>query len=351
MTRPRILLVAGEPSGDRWGARLARELNTSAELEGTGSIMMADAGVSLFARSDEFNALGPLQSLGKLGTHVRLMRNIVDRCATGRYQAAVLIDYPGFNLRLAARLKRLGMPVMLYVAPQLWAWGNPKTSRVLKAVDRIAAILPFEVAFFRTLQVEVDYVGHPALDEDDYGRQFDREDGLVGLAPGARSGERKRMLPTMIATADVLSDMNRNFRFEIATRARLGNCPIPEQNPDTLLETAVGMLTKSGTYSLEVALAGVPTCVMYKLDALTYQIMKRRVNIDHIAMANILLQRKAVPEFVQNQATPQAMAEALQDRIERREEADGLAAELQRTLGGPGASARVAEMSMELANR
>ena len=347
MTRPRILVVAGEPSGDRWGSYLARELNPHADLEGTGSAMMAAAGVNLFARSEDFNALGPLQSLARLGTHVQLMRKIVSRCKTGRYSAAVLIDYPGFNLRLAARLKEMGLPVLLYVAPQLWAWGNPRMKGVLCTLDRIAAILPFEPSFFRGLGVDVDFVGHPALDAEDIGPTETCESGLLGLAPGAREGERRRMLPVMVATANLMRARDPGLKFEVAVTS--GSVSHATRDGDELRRRASGILTKSGTYSLEVALTGVPSCVMYKLDSLSYQVMKRRVGIERIAMANILLERDVVPEFIQNDAQPRAMAEAMHSQMNRKSESLEVARELREVLGGSGASAAVAQMTMELA--
>lgn len=201
----RILISAGEPSGDAHGGALALALDRQLHgvaLEGCGGARMAAAGVDILAPIEQLSAMGFVDVLSAIPRHIRLYRELIGRARTGRYQLAILIDYPGFHLRLGEALRRLGVPVLYYVAPQLWAWRPGRILRMRRAVTRLAVILPFEQSWFASRGIDTRFVGHPLMDRAASaipgpvpGPQVYTGQRVLGIFPGSRAGEVARHWP------------------------------------------------------------------------------------------------------------------------------------------------------------
>jgi lipid-A-disaccharide synthase len=288
----------------------------------------------------------------------------------------VLIDYPDFNLRLAKSAKRLGIPVFYYISPQLWAWRQGRVKKVDRYVDRMAVVFPFEPDFYQRHGVEVSFVGHPLLDVMDPPRPkeevktelgFDPSQPLLGLLPGSRMSEIKAHLPLMLESARRLNAGRPNgVSLAVAQADSLGSgelTPFLELGPKDvklvaghthdLQNAADVILTASGTATLETALMLTPMVVIYRLKLLSYQIFRRMVKIEHVAMANLIAGEEVVPELLQNDARPDNIVTEL-NRIldspeDRRRMVEGLTL-IRKKLGGQGASLRAARLLLETIN-
>ena len=366
---PVILLLAGEPSGDLHGAALARSLRQKwprARLFGLGGERMAAAGVECMAGLEELAVMGFAEVARHLGFFWRLMGRVRGALQRQAVDLVIPIDYPGFNLRVASHARAAGIPVLYYIAPQVWAWRPSRARRLARDTDHVAVILPFEVEFLREAGARVTFVGHPLLElgrrvpeRTDYCRAhgLDPERPLLALFPGSRRQELDRHLELFEATARRLA------------RARPGLQPVVARAPGLpldayadvaatvvddgmeLLHHARAAVVKSGTSTVEAALAGVPFATAYRTHPLTFALARRLVRVDHIAMANLIAGRRVVPELVQHDATParleRELLPLLDDTEERRAMVAGLA-EVRRALGSAGAARRVAGIAESL---
>jgi lipid-A-disaccharide synthase len=301
---------------------------------------------------------------------LRTLNRLVDAARAGGIDAAVLIDFWGFNARLGRRLARLGIPVVYYVSPQIWAW-RPGRLRTMKEIaSRVLVIFPFEEQLYRDGGVPVSFVGHPLIDLAAPSRsraEFLEATGLsparrtVALLPGSRTGEVRRILPGLLGAADLIADAVPDVQFVIARAPGVdaalfapaaGRVAVVGGDADTVLASADLVLTASGTATVQAALHDTPMVVVYRLPALDYQLGRRLVKIDTFAMVNLIAGERLVPELIQDAFTPAAVAaEAIAiltdaDRAARMRA--GLAAVRQK-LGGPGASARAAEVILQIA--
>lgn len=332
---PLVFLVAGEPSGDVLGARLMSGLRAEAggavRFAGIGGEAMAAEGLASLFPIDDLAVMGFVEVLPKLPLILRRMREVERAVREARPDVVVTIDAPGFNLRLARRLRPLGVPLVHYVAPQLWAWNPGRAKRLAGVFDRILALFEFETGFFAQLGIETVAVGHPAIEAPppvagDLRRTLSIADGapVLLMLPGSRQGLVRRMLPVYGAAA-----------ARIAARFPGLVCVLPAV-PSTagLLRAAVGgwgvaahvvaepaqrraafalasaAVTISGTSTLELGLAGVPMVVAYRANALSAFLARRLVRIPHVALPNLVLGRGAVPELLQEACTPGAIADA-----------------------------------------
>ena len=352
----RIYLVAGEDSGDLHAGNLLKELRaTEPELEarGMGGDVMAEAGCQLVAHVREGNFMGFAEVVRNLGTIRELFRRLKADVRAWQPDAVVLVDYPGFNLRLAPFFKSLGIPVYYYISPQLWAWKKGRVKTVKAFVDRMFVILPFEEDFYRQEGVEVEFVGHPLLDAlPETTAASESGQPVIALLPGSRRQEIKKMLPVMLSLLPHFP----NHRFIIAgARSQpmelyqelVGESAVEiwQNRTYELLGLARAAAVTSGTATLETALLGVPEVVCYKGSALSYAIGKRLVKVPFISLVNLILGRRAVTELIQHEMNSGRLLEEMKALLSvgLREQLTADYAELRTRLGDRGASRRTAE--------
>lgn len=370
---PTIFLSAGEESGDLHGAALARALRErwpDARLIGLGGQRMADAGVELMAGLQELAVMGLVEVLKHLPFFLDLRKRVFAALERERVDLVVPIDYPGFNLRLARHAHGRGIPVLYYIAPQVWAWHKSRVRDLARDADAVAVVLPFEEAFLRKHGVNAPFVGHPLLDRDppaETAAAWAAANGLdparpvLALFPGSRAQEVGRHLALFSETARRVVSLRPDVQPVIGVpggidRAVYGQADWPMlPSAGGLLHHATAALVKSGTTTLEAALAGTPFAVVYRMNPLSYAMAKRLVKVPHIALANLIAEARVAPEFVQDAATPETLSATLLplldlDSPERRAMLDGLAG-IRAKLGGTGASRRVTEIAATLLER
>jgi len=357
----RVFVVAGEASGDLHAANLLRALRLEEpgiEAAGVGGERLREAGLECVARSEELSVMGLAEVVRDLPRLLRLSRRVRAEALARRPDVAVLVDSPDFNLPLALRLRRAGIPVVVYVSPQLWAWRSGRVRRIRRDVRKVLCILPFEVGFYASHGVAAEYVGHPLVDElaPVIAARPAVEPGTLALLPGSRWHEVEALLPTMLRTAGAL-------RAELpGLKARLVAAPgldcerlaamvaaagsaaeIVTEDRHRALAACASALVASGTATLECALLDVPMVVGYRLHALSYALAKRMVRVPHVALVNLVAGRRIVAEAVQDEfSESRLVAEARglfgpAGDAQRRE----LAA-VREALGEPGASRRAA---------
>ncbi|HET9985274.1 MAG TPA: lipid-A-disaccharide synthase [Longimicrobiales bacterium] len=363
MSEPTILVAAGEPSGDLHGAAVAEALRRrwpQARLFGLGGPRMAAAGVELMADFGELAVMGFAEVASRLPFFVRLMRRLTAEMRRRGVDLVLPIDYPGFNLRLAGRARNAGVPVLYYIAPQVWAWHRSRIGKLAHLADRLAVILPFEEAIFREAGARVSFVGHPLLDSGEAGPSATElraglgvEAGpLLALFPGSRPQEVEKHLALFLEAAERLRTAHPDLQPVVArspaVRAEAyAGVPYPTTaDSRTLLRHARGALVKSGTTTLEAALAGTPMVIAYRTSRSTYALARRLVRVEHIGLVNLVAGRRLMPELVQDAATPAALAAALSPLLaegspERANALAGLAC-VRAALASPDAAGRSA---------
>ena len=360
-----ILILAGEASGDLHGAKLAerlRILRPDLALAGTGGARMEEAGVTMLAKPE--GVVGFVEVIRHLPWHWRLLKLLRARFATGNVALVILIDYPGFNMRVAAAAKAAGIPVLYYITPQVWAWKAGRLKTMAEVITRATVILPFEEELLRAHGIDATFVGHPLLDRaqamPDRAEARRRiglpEDGeVLALFPGSRPEEIVRHLADFVAVARQLEARRPGLRVvvSVAPTIDLRNAQIPfpmiRSASFDVLRAADVALCKSGTTTLEAAVAGCPCAIVYRTSPISYMIAKRLVKIAHIGLLNIVAGRRVAPEFVQDDFEPVRVADALLPLFaasspERTAMLAGLG-EVRARLGTPGASERVALMA------
>lgn len=327
------MLVAGEASGDMHGAELARELRRSGiHCTGMGSRHMQAAGVELIVDSSSIAVVGLFEVLAHWSDIQQALKSLRAALATRRPHLLVLIDYPEFNLKLAETAKALGIPVLFYVSPQVWAWRPKRIHKIGRRIDHMAVIFPFEVDLYRRAGIPVTYVGHPLAQRVKAGteratalREFGLDAGLktVALMPGSRTGEIKRLLPVLIAAAKLIQQRLAGVQFVLPAAPALDAAGLQQQVDASGLRARVVQgrtydainasdiaVTASGTATLEVALLQTPMIVVYKVSPLSYAILKRLITVSQIALVNIVAGRPIVPELIQSDATADRIAAA-----------------------------------------
>ncbi|WP_144182539.1 lipid-A-disaccharide synthase [Elioraea rosea] len=327
-----LYLVAGEASGDNLGARLMEALaarDPSIRFAGIGGPRMQERGLASLFPMEELSLMGLAEVLPSLARLIRRMGETEADILAKRPAALVTIDAPSFTLRLAGRVRPKGIRTIHYVAPQVWAWRPWRVKRIARAVDRLLCLLPFEPAFFARAGIEAQFVGHPILEgvEQGDGAAFRERHGIgadapvLAVMPGSRGGELTRHLPVFGEAIGLLRGRVPGLAPAALVLPRHA-ARIASAWPDvTLVDTEAGKrdalaaataaLVKSGTSSLEVALAGVPQVVAYKVNPLTAAIVRRLVKVGHASLVNLLASRPAIPELIQEACTPERLAGAL----------------------------------------
>ncbi len=363
------LIVAGEASGDRYGAALAAELQRRHAVNwfGIGGDQMQAAGVELITHARSVAVVGIFEVVVHLPRIYGIYRRLLEEIDRRRPRFAVLVDFPDFNLRLARQLHRRGIPVIYFVAPQMWAWRPGRVKQLQRYVCKLLCIFPFEEEWFRQRGVEVEYVGHPLLDaarptltrEEFLTRhKLDLAVPLICLLPGSRNQEVERHLPTLLEAAGQLSQ-RRPLQFVVVRAStvdpnvietlarRHADVPltIVAENPYNALASSELAVISSGTATVEGLLLGVPMVVVYRVAASTWHLGQPLVRTPHYSMVNLLAGQRLVPELIQSDFTPaRVVAEVerlLDDPGERRRIQEDMGRVKER-LGPPGAVERAA---------
>jgi lipid-A-disaccharide synthase len=322
------------------------------------------------------NVAGFTEVLFKISHLFKAYQRVKETLRTNRPDLLVLIDYPDMNLRLARVAHREKIPVLFYISPQVWAWRSSRTKTIARFVDRMAVILPFEVDFYQSHGVSVEFVGHPLLDRVDQetleGRRsfpsHDPDQALIGLLPGSRPTEIKTILPILLETADLLfRQYGSMVRFVLPVASTLDSKLIqeyigPYQDRGVAIELATGdsfktmarchqAIVASGTVTLEAAILGLPILIVYKVSPVNYWIARHLIDIPYVGLVNWVAGKKVIPEFIQNEAVPEALMEGARKYLEDPDYTKTIREELwqiRKRLGHPGASLKVAQMAREM---
>jgi lipid-A-disaccharide synthase len=370
------MIIAGEASGDLHGAKLVKTmvaLEPDLEFFGIGGKALREAGVDVHVDNSEIAVVGFSELFPKINVLLNALRQAKRDLKTIRPSLLILIDFPEFNLHMATVAKKLGIPVLYYISPQIWAWRTYRVRKIKRVVDHMVVIFPFEVDFYKRRNVPVTFVGHPLLDHMQPGEvggkgKDVREDGiLVGLLPGSRNQEIARHLPVMVKVAEILSEQIHPVRFAIPVASSVRKedvealagrgkvrISVLADGLQQVLEEATLIITASGTVTLEAAIAATPMIIVYKMAPLSYWLARLLVRVPHIGLANLVAGRPIVPELVQQAASAEEIASRALTMIEDPEGLEKMRFELRRVakkLGKPGASRRVADIALGLIRR
>jgi lipid-A-disaccharide synthase len=327
------MIVAGEASGDQHGAKLVaamRQINPHIFFCGIGGKALAAAGVRILIDAALLSVVGITEVIAKLPLVQRSLAMVKNVLRSLKPDLLILIDFPDFNLRVAASARKLGIPVLYYISPQIWAWRRGRVNKIRKLVDHMAVILPFEADFYTGHGIPVTFVGHPLLDGIAENQRASRADGLaaeptlIGLLPGSREVEIKRLLPVMVAAAESMHRKNPRLTFAVSVaptvektmlealiKDRNNAVPIhaATEPVERLLERCRLVVAASGTVTLQAAIAGVPMVIVYKVSPISYWIGKALIRVDHIGLINLIAGRRLAPELIQDQVTPANIAD------------------------------------------
>ena len=370
----RIMMIAGEASGDLHGAGVVRELKkrkSDIEIYGIGGEKMQAEGMQLIFHVREISFMGFWEVVKHLPLIRSVERTLEAVLSARRPDALVLIDYPGFNLRFAEKARRLGIKIVYYISPQVWAWNPGRVKKMRTMIDKMLVVFPFEVDIYRKFGIDVDFVGHPLLEVLNtpqartefctrYG--FDPSQPIVGLFPGSRRQELERIFPPMLGAAEILT---RKYGVQVAVgaasilaydfvesfvREDLRVKIIQNAAYDVMANSDVALVA-SGTATLETACFGRPMVVVYKTSWLSYFIGRLLIRIENIGLVNIVAGKTIVPELIQHQVTAERLADAagrfLEDNPLREQTRQALS-QVKLRLGTLGASARVADAILAL---
>ena len=330
MNSKNVLIIAGEVSGDLHGASLIRELkklDSSLKIFGIGGDKMQAEGMELIYHIDKMAFLGFVEVIKHLPFIKKVQRDIIDEVKKRKVREVVLIDYPGFNLNLAKKLKalepELKLKLIYYITPQVWAWGKGRVNKIKELFNKVLVVFPFEEKFFKSKNVNAEFVGHPLIQEinsykfltrDQLNKKFDLDPAkeILLILPGSRKQEVESIFPEAIKAANKLSD-EFNMQIVVACSSSIDekvfyglteqkNFKVIKDHTYDLLKHSKFGIVKSGTSTLEAGLMELPMVIIYKTSMLTYKIGKSLVKIKNIGMANIVLDEQVVPELIQNEA-------------------------------------------------
>jgi lipid-A-disaccharide synthase len=373
----KVMIVAGEASGDLHGSGLVREMlkmQPGLEIFGVGGDRMKNQGVRLLYHINEMSVLGFWDVMKRFAFFRGVYRNLVSAMDESQPDLLILIDYPGMNLKLARAAKEQGIKVFYYIAPQVWAWGANRIQKMVRLVDKMAVIIPFEEKMFQQAGIDAKFVGHPLLEtvNSKIGRdEFFQKHGLnldqkvVGLLPGSRILEVKRLLPEMLQTVRQLQKSHPEIQTIISKADSVAlniyqeilqnnnQVKLVDNSTYEIMKHSDLLIVASGTATLESALFNTPLIVVYKVDPISYLIGKQLVKIDTIGLVNVIAERKIVPEFIQHQFRKDRILPEIEkllfDKNQRAVIINNLK-KIKKKLGVPGASSRSAELALATMN-
>lgn len=365
----KFFIIACEPSGDMHGALLVEELkrlSPGSEFQGLGGPRMKAAGVSLLYDMTTISALGLSDVIRQYPLYRRIFNQALNTVRKNPPDALILLDSPAFNLRFAKKIKK-SLPTFYYISPQIWAWGKRRIHTIRKTISKMFVILPFEKEMYDKAGVPCEFVGHPLIDETSSTESRDilrarlelkSGDLAVGLCPGSRRKEVERILPSLVKTASLLKKEFPRARFFLSQSSNLEaslyvpflraseiTVEKPVMNFQDLVTAMDFCFVTSGTATLQTALLGTPFFLVYKASWLTYELGKRLVKINYLGLVNLLAQKRAVPEFIQQEMHPETMAHEAKILLENpllQEQMKKDFEEVRKILGSGGASEKAA---------
>ncbi len=362
----KLAVVAGEASGDLHAAEVVRELKKlTPDLQtfGIGGDLLQRQGTKILYHAREMGIVGLFNVIRHLGMFRRIFRELLELIEKERPDLVLLVDYPDFNLRVAKRCKEMGLRVVYYISPQIWAWRRGRVKQIAKYVDHMVVIFPFEEDFYRQHNVPVTYVGHPLIEQMAMLKRPAPKAGRtrVALLPGSRRMEINALLPPMLDAVDILK-RDQNIEpfilqaptidfpeLEAIVRSKGADVPILPHDRGEALAASDLALSSSGTATLECAIAGTPVVVMYRLSPMTYLLAKWLVRLPHFSLVNIVAGKRIVPELLQDEVTGENIAAAARDLLARKDCVQKDLAAVKARLGEYGASRRAAEAIMRVA--
>lgn len=366
----KVMIIAGETSGDHHGARLVsamRKTDSHIRFFGIGGSAMKRLGVEIIVDAGSLSVVGITEAFARLPRLAGGLSSIKRAVAQKKPDLVILIDFPDFNLHMARHVKRFSIPVLYYISPQIWAWRSGRIRKIRKYVDRMAVILPFEEAFYERRGVPVTFVGHPLMDHYPAAPKTAPESitdkVVIGLLPGSRLQEIRRNLPVMLAAASQLHRKNPDFAFVVSAAPGMDTgivesyihpyrkameIQVASGEVGILLSRATLVIAASGTVTLETAIFGVPMVIVYRVSPVSYALGRALIRVDHIGLANIIAEKRVVPELLQQAANPANIARTVEgivcnpDLLKETREQLRMVRE---RLGGPGASEKTAAIA------
>ena len=322
------MISAGEASGDLHAANLVKALHkidNSVHVRGMGGENLRQAGVDVLIDCSDIAVVGIVEVLVNYRKIMGVLNQLRDELRSNPPDLLILVDYQEFNFKLAQTAKECGVKVLFYIGPQVWAWRPHRVHKIAARVDMMAVLFPFEEKFYKEANVPVQFVGNPLVDEarpskskaesmQAYG--LDQNSKIVGLFPGSRRGEIKRVLPIQLETAALLKQKHANLQFILPVASTLQisdfdaymkeyealNIKLVKDTPYDVIQVCDAIISASGTATLEIALMGIPNAITYRISPISYFILKRMVTIDNIGLANIVTEKNIVKEFIQGEA-------------------------------------------------
>lgn len=368
-----VMLIAGEASGDLHGANVVKALKKKTGLKfiGIGSKALRKEGVRIVMDSHELSVVGITEVFSKLPHILKGIRTAKKAISQFRPDLLILVDFPDFNLFIAGIAKRMGIPILYYISPQVWAWRSGRVKKIRRLVDHMAVILPFEADFYRKHDVSATFVGHPLLDTVRPLSQAIFEKNIsgppvLGLLPGSRDKEIFNHLPVMLDAArrlkvhfpdlkvlvSIASFLDRRFVEEIIEKYQ-GSLKVElvEGGAANTFNQSTVLVAVSGTVTLEAALAGIPMVIVYRVSPLSYRLGKALIRVKYISLVNLIARRELLPELIQEKATSENIFLAVKNMLDNPGQLASLNKQLQwmrNAFGGPGASDRVADIALDM---
>lgn len=373
---PRLMIIAGEASGDLHGANLVAELKKiipELNCYGLGDEQMRKAGVDIHVNASELSIVGLIEVIRhypRLRGILKKMRHLLKSSAP---DLLVLIDSPDFNLRLAKTAKQYGTKVMYYISPQIWAWRSARIKTIKKCVDMMAVVFPFEVKFYKDAGIPVEYVGHPLLkdavvttsrDEFFSNEKLDLDKKLIGIFPGSRASEIENNFPILIKAASKLSQQRTDLQFITPIASTIEenfidrfishaaiNITTTTARIYDVINACDAIAAASGTVTLQITLMQTPLLIVYKVSPLTYLILKRLVSFTFAGITNVIAGREICREFIQNKATPENIAHELEQLLSNQayiEKMKREMADIREKLGAKDGSTAAARLAASL---
>jgi len=380
MKKKRIMIIAGETSGDLQAAHLVKSLksmNPNIEIFGVGGKQMKAAGAEIIYDIVDLAVVGFIEIIKHLSTFRNLFKKLLDLLDTRKPHAIVLVDYPGFNLRFAKFAKEKNIPVIYYISPQIWAWGKKRILEIKKYIDKMIVVFGFEEELYKEADVKVTFVGHPFLDL--VKSEWKKEETIkhlhlnhlsvkIAIMPGSRTKEVERHLPVMLKACEIIKENFPDSEFILSKRKELDKSIYNkiinrsnvkphsiENRPYEIMEIADLVIVSSGSATLETAIMQKPMVIIYKTSLITWFLARNIIKIPDIGLVNVVAGKRIVPELIQFQASPKNIAEEsliiLKDKIKQKEIKENLK-EIKQKLGIQGAADRAAHIIHKfLANR
>lgn len=372
-----VLIIAGEASGDLHGAALIRELkklDSELNFYGIGGNKMKSSGMELIYHSDRMSFLGFVEVVKHLPFISKVQKELLEEVKLRKTKSAILIDYPGFNISIAKKLKKLGVEIYYYISPQVWAWGKGRVKKIKKLVRKMFVVFPFEENFYKEKGVDAEFVGHPLIRElseynflskndliNKFGLESDKE--ILLLLPGSRKHEVTDIFPEMFRAAKMIS-AKFNFQIVVACASSVDESLLKEVVKENVYKIISGYtydlmkhskfgIIKSGTSTLEAGLLNLPMIIVYKASALTYFIGRTLVKLDNIGIVNILLDKTLLPELIQNNVNAEKIFSEAEKILSDDEKYHSIKSELNklyRILGEKNAAENTAQQICKLMN-